>query len=257
MTTPHTSVPKPRVPALRRAVGILRQLAASNRPVSAGAITRSQQVPRSTVYELLGVLQDEGLVTKVQSGYLLGPGVSELGSAYLRLNPLQKLAQADVEALAEHAGGVAQLAVLRGWETVYVLKEQAVRSVTVITAAGVHLPAYLTATGRVIMAYMDKRDVLAALSGEVRFVNRTGRGPRGVRELMSQLALVRSRGYAVEMGEVTPGVWTVAAPVVDAAGRPVAAVGVTLPDAERSEERQTQVAGLCVRAAQAVSHAIS
>lgn len=244
------------VPALRRSVAILRQLAASNRPISAGAIARAQNVPRSSVYELLSVLEELGLVTKVSAGYLLGPGVAELGSAYLRINPLQSVAQRDVRALAERSRGVAQLAVIRGWETVYVLKEQSVHAMTVITAAGVHMPAYLTATGRAIMASMEKRDVLAALSREVAFVNRTGKGPRSVKELMSELTRVRAQGYAIEAGEITPGVWTVAAPVVDAAGRPVAAVGLTLPDAEYSVQRVEQASADTKRAAANVTQLI-
>ncbi len=244
------------VPALRRAVAILRHLAASNRPISAGAIARSGNVPRSSAYEILNVLEELGLVTKVDAGYLLGPGVAELGSAYLRINPLQRVAQKDVRALAERARGVAQLAVIRGWETVYVLKEQSVHSMAVITAAGVHMPAYLTATGRAIMATMEKRDVLAALSREVAFVNRTGKGPRSVHDLMGELTRVRTQGYAIETGEVTPGVWTVAAPVYDAAGRALAAVGLTLPDSDYSQDKVSEVATMCTRAASNVTQLI-
>ena len=229
------------VPALRRAVAILRHLAASNRPISAGTLARSENVPRSSAYELLNVLEELGLVTKVDAGYLLGPGVAELGSAYLRINPLQRVAQKDVRALAERARGVAQLAVIRGWETVYVLKEQSVHSMAVITAA-VHMPAYLTATGRAIMATMEKRDVLAALSREVSFVNRTGKGPRSVHDLMGELTRVRAQGYAIETGEITPGVWTVAVPVYDAA--------------ERAVERVNEAATLCTRAASNVTQLI-
>ena len=46
----------PEVPALRRSVAILRHLAGSNRPVSAGALVRALELPRSSVYELLAVL---------------------------------------------------------------------------------------------------------------------------------------------------------------------------------------------------------
>lgn len=219
----------PEVPALRRSVAILRHLAASNRPLSAGSLVRSLSVPRSSVYELLSVLEELGLVTKTAGGYLLGAGVSELGSAYMRVNPLQRLAQPSVRALADATGGTAQLAVLRGWETVYVLKEQAVNSIAVITATGVRMPSYLTATGRAIMAAMSKREVLALLAGEDTFVNRTGVGPRSLAELNTLLARTRTQGYALEAGEITPNVWTVAAPVFDVLDRPVAAVGVCLP----------------------------
>ncbi len=216
------------VPALRRGVAILRQLSASNRAVSAGALVRLLDLPRSTVYDLLGTLEDLGMVQRVESGYVLGPGVHELGASYLRTNPLQNLAAPLVRQLAEETGGTAQLAVLRGWETVYLLKESSSRSLALITAAGVRLPGYLTATGRAIMAHLPKPELLAALQGETEFVNRTGRGPRSFSQLSAELSLTRRRGYAEENGEVTPGVRTVAVPVFDVLERPIAAIGVSV-----------------------------
>lgn len=216
------------VPALRRSVAILRQLSASNRAVSAGTLVRLLDLPRSTVYDLLGVLEELGMVHRVESGYVLGPGVHELGASYLRTNPLQNLAAPLVRQLAEETGGTAQLAVLRGWETVYLLKESSPKSLALITAAGVRLPGYLTATGRAIMAHLPKPELLAALQGETEFVNRTGRGPRTFSQLSAELSLTRRRGYAEEDGEVTPGVRTIAVPVFDVLERPIAAIGVSV-----------------------------
>lgn len=218
----------PEVPALRRSVAILRHLAGSNRPVSAGALVRALELPRSSVYELLSVLEELGLVTKAGTGYLLGAGVSELGSAYMRTNPLQRMAQPIVRELADRTGATAQLAVLRGWETVYLVKEQAVSSAAVITATGVRMPAYLTATGRAIMSALSGRDVLALLSGEDSFVNRTGRGPTSLRQLTEHLRRTRELGYAVERGEITEQITTVAAPVFDVLDRPIAAIGLSV-----------------------------
>ena len=62
------------------------------------------------------------------------------------------------------------------------------------------------------------------------FVLRHGTGPSSLPALRSLLVDVRRRGWAVEQGEVTPGLRSVAAAVLDAAGHPVAAVAVTYPD---------------------------
>lgn len=246
----------PEIPALRRAVAILRHLSGSNRPVTAGALVRAMDLPRSSVYELLAVLDELGLVTRSGSGYLLGAGVSELGSAYMRTNPLQRQAQPIVRELAESAGATAQLAVLRGWETVYLVKEQAVTSAAIITATGVRMPAYLTATGRAIMSLMGSREVLALLSQEETFVNRTGVGPRSRRELAEALRITRVDGYAVERGEISRDIWTVAAPVVDRLDRPIAAVGLSMQMVEgevANSVREDRVVGLVTRAADAVT----
>jgi DNA-binding IclR family transcriptional regulator len=216
------------VPALRRAIAILRHMAASNRAISAGALVRSLEIPRSSAYDILSVLEELGLVARTESGYVLGAGVHELGSSYLRTNPLQRLAQPVVRQLAEGTSATAQLAVIRGWETEYVVKEQSLKSVAVITATGVRMPSYLTATGRAILAQLPKSEVLAMLQSETGFVTRTGKGPASVKSLNAVLAQERRAGWAIEHGEVTPGVSTLAAPVFDVLGRPIAAIGLSL-----------------------------
>ncbi len=226
------------VPALRRSVAILRHLAASNRPISAGALVRGLEIPRSSAYELLTVLEELGLVARAESGYVLGAGVHELGSSYLRTNPLQRLAQPIVRQLAEETSATAQLAVIRGWETVYVLKEQSLKSVAVITATGVRMPSYLTATGRAILAHLPKSEVLAMLQSETGFVTRTGKGPTSVKQLNAILAQTRRLGWAIEHGEVTPGISTIAAPVHDVLSRPIAAIGLSISEESYAEDSE-------------------
>src|SRR5699024_4595967 len=57
---------------------------------------------------------------------------------------------------------------------------------------------------------------------------RTGRGPTSVKALNAVLAQERRAGCAIEHGEVTPGISTIAAPVYDVLKRPIAAIGVSL-----------------------------
>lgn len=209
---------------------MLRHLASSNRAISAGALVRALEIPRSSAYELLSVLEELGLVARIESGYVLGAGVHELGSSYLRTNPLQRLAQPIVRQLADDTAATAQLAVIRGWETEYVLKEQSLKSVAVITATGVRIPSYLTATGRAILANLPKPEVLAMFQSESGFVTRTGQGPTTVKALNAILAQDRRSGWAIEHGEVTPGISTIAAPVYDVLSRPIAAIGVSVAD---------------------------
>src|SRR5699024_2928558 len=81
------------VPALRRAIAMLRHMASSNRAITAGALVRTLEIPRSSAYDVLAVLEELGLVARTESGFVLGAGVHELGASYLRTNPLQRLAQ--------------------------------------------------------------------------------------------------------------------------------------------------------------------
>ena len=59
------------------------------------------------------------------------------------------------------------------------------------------------------------------------FVTRTGRGPRSLPELASELAVERQRGWSEEVGLVTPGLRSAGAAVFDLHGLPVAALSCT------------------------------
>lgn len=217
------------VPALRRGLAVLRLLAAKAEPMTAAAVARELQLPRSTTYHLLSELAAAGFVTHLpeQRRYGLGVTAFEVGSAYLRHNPLEELARPLLRALTDRIGLTAHLGVLHGAETLYLLREQPRWPLGLVTEVGVRLPAHLPASGRAILAHLPAAQVRALFPRAGSFVLRTERGPRDLPRLRRLLAAERRRGWAVEDGYVTEGFASVAAPVVNPDGRPIAAISVT------------------------------
>ncbi|MDQ3403006.1 MAG: IclR family transcriptional regulator [Actinomycetota bacterium] len=217
------------VPALRRGLAVLRLLAGKAGPVTAVAIARELGLPRSTTYHLLAELAEAGFVTHLpeERRYGLGVAAFELGSAYLRHDPLERLARPILTRLIERTGHPAHLGVLHGRETLYLLREQPAQPHTVVTDVGVRLPAHLPASGRAMLAHLPAAQVRALFPSQDTFVNRTGRGPHHLPALRGLLTGERRRGWAVEDGYVTPGSASVAAAVFDHGGRPVAAISTT------------------------------
>jgi len=219
----------PRIPALRKGIAILQVLSSSASPVGAAAISRRIDAPRSTTYQLLQVLVDEGLVVHIPEaqGYALAVGVFELGSAYLRHHALENIGRPVLKALATSLGHTAHMGVLHGHETLYLLKEQPVRPTTLVTAVGVRLPAQLTASGRTMLAQLSDAQIAAIFATKDRFVDRTGTGPSTLRELKGVLRDDRERGWSIEHGSTTENVTCIAAAAVDNAGLPVLSVGIS------------------------------
>nr|WP_199439643.1 IclR family transcriptional regulator [Umezawaea beigongshangensis] len=218
-----------RIPALRRGLAVLRLLASRPGPVSAATVARELDLPRSTTYHLLTELADAGFATRYpeERRYGLGVAAFELGSAYLRHDPLERLARPLLRRLVDRVGHTAHLGVLHGPEALYLVREQPRQPQSLVSDVGVRLPAHLTASGRAVLARLPAAQVRALLPSAAAFVNRTGRGPRDLPALRRVLAAERRRGWAVEDGHVTAGFASVAAPVFDHGGRPTAAVTVT------------------------------
>ncbi|MCZ0978794.1 hypothetical protein O1L60_04665 [Streptomyces diastatochromogenes] len=74
-------------------------------------------------------------------------------------------------------------------------------------------------------------------------MQRHGAGPATLTALRALLAQARRRGYATEEGEVTPGLSSIAAPVLDHHAHPIAGVAVTFPDEAVDEAERQRIAG--------------
>jgi DNA-binding IclR family transcriptional regulator len=224
------------VPAATRALAVLRLLASAAEPLSAAVIARSLDLPRSSTYHLLSAMADDGFVTYLPETRRWGLGVAafEIGSAYLRQEPLERLARPLLHRLVDRSGEIVQLGVLHGAETLYLLKEQPRHHATLVTDVGVRLPAQLTASGRAMLSHLPAAQVRALFPGPL--VDRTGRGPRSLRELRTVLAEDVRRGWSVEDGHVTEGFASIAACCFDHVGHPAAAITVTFRRETRPEE---------------------
>jgi IclR family transcriptional regulator, acetate operon repressor len=244
-------------PAVGRALDVLLHLAARPGPVPAGALIRDLGMPRSSAYHLLDVLIERGFVMHVpdQHAYALGVSVFEVGSAYLRHQPLEHLARPILARLVEQVGETAHLGILHGAETLYLLKEQPRMPrvpVTLVTDVGVRLPAQLTASGRSILAHLPPAQIRALFPSRGAFVIRTHYGPASLPELRRVLADERRRGWAEERGMVSEGLQSIAACAFDHAGRPCAAFSVT-----RRQDRSAVAAETLARAVRAAAQRLT
>lgn len=208
---------------------MLRFLASQPDPVPLERITRACDLPRSSAYHLLNAMIDEGFVVHLadERRYGLGVAAFEVGSGYARQAPLQRIARRPLATLVDRVRQSAHLAVLHGRDVLYVLEERAPGRPPLVTDVGVRLPAHLTASGRAILAALPPSQVRALFPDRTAFVDRHGVGPGSLSALRGLLQETRQHGYAAEDGEVTPGFASVAAPVLDHNGHPVAGVAVT------------------------------
>jgi DNA-binding IclR family transcriptional regulator len=222
-------------------------------------LVRELGLPRSTVYHLLGELTAAGLAVHLpeERRYGLGLAALELGTAYLRQEPLARLARPVLARLVDRVGQSAHLAVLHGREVLYVVEERAPGRPSLVTDVGVRLPAQLTASGRAMLADLPPAQVKALFPDATAFVDRHGSGPQRLSELRRLLADVRRSGHAGEDGEVTPGFASVAAAVHDHAGRPAASVAVTFPAEDVDAPARAELAVRVGRAAAELTRRIN
>lgn len=246
-------------PAAGQALAVLRLLARHSEPVPASAIARDLGLPRSSVYHLLTVLRDQGFVVHLadEKRYGLGVAAFELGSAYTRQAPLQRLARQPMVRLVDATRHNAHLAVLHGRDVLYVIEERAPGRPPLVTDVGVRLPSQLTASGLAMLASLPPQQVRALFPSRNTFVQRHGLGPTSLPGLRALLSRVRQDGFAMEDGTVTPDFASVAAPVLDPVGHPVAGVAVTFPTDEVEPTARPLIAAVVIRVAADLSNKLA
>ena len=233
-------------PALSSGLAVLRLLATATGPVPATVIARELDLPRSSTYRLLGVLADSGFVTHFpeERAYGLGVATFEVGTAFLRQDRLERLGRPVLARLVASTRTTAHLGILLGREVLYVLKEQPRRPVPLITDIGVRLPAHLTASGRALLAVLPPVEFHAIYPATAELAERTDAGPSTVAALRKLVDEERAAGISVEDGHVTAGIASLAVAATDHAGRPVAAISLSLPSADLPARQESLTVSL-------------
>ena len=138
---------------------------------------------------------------------------------------LLEVATPFMEDLYERTHELVNLALREGAEVVYVAKVTGHRGVRAPSRVGGRMPVHATALGKALLAHAPETDRIAVLSGPLeRCTARTITAPGRLRQQLDRIVEV---GAAFEFEESAVGVVCVAAPVLDADDRPLAAISIS------------------------------
>lgn len=170
------------------------------------------------------------LLTLEELGYLSHDGkyfrptprMARLGATVLEIFSLPSLAQPHLEAIRDEFGEATSLAVLDGSTVTFVARAETNQVVSSGVRVGVHMPAYNSATGRVLLSALPE----AGLEELLRSLDLPPGGALSAAEVRKRVDRARAEDQAFDDSELQPGVRSVAVPVLDQAGRMHAALSV-------------------------------
>lgn len=223
------AVRKRQVPAVTRAVAILRQLAREDEPVGVNPVARSLGLIPSTCLHILRALQDEGLVAfdTETKRYSIGLGILPLARSALQQNTFATLVQPLLDQLSEEFGvtGIATQLTQPGHMVVVAMSQSSI-PFRLQVDLGSRFPALISATGRCFAAFNRmKDDQLRKDFGEL-----TWDHPPAFEDWLTEVAEAREKGYAVDAGTYISGVTVIAVPLFDGSGRmtrSIVAIGIS------------------------------
>lgn len=191
-------------------------------------------VHKSTALRLLRTLQEHGFVHRQPDHrYRLGGRLFGLAQQALEGIDIRQVAAPYLASLSERYGHTVQLSVLEDDGTVLHLDRVEGRHPGAAGRIGTRAPAAATAVGRVLLSDLPEERLAALLS---EFGRRPagpgtaggGAGPSG-EALQTELAAVRRQGWSVDQGDHLAAVHCIAAPIMGAEGRSIAACSLSAP----------------------------
>ena len=222
---------------LDRALAILDVLSAGP-DLSLGDISDKLDLHKSTAHRLTMVLERHRLIERnsVSGRYRLGLKLFELGSSAISQLDLRERARPVLEQLVLETGETVHLGILDDTEILYLDKIEPTRSVRMASSVGRRNPAYCTAMGKAILAYLpdEQVEVIVRKHG---LKARTSNTITSFSDLKMELREIRQRGYSVDNEEIEDGVRCIGGVVRNFSGAPVAAISVSGPAFRVTKEK--------------------
>lgn len=241
-----------------RALDVLEAM--SRGPATLAELSRTLEIPKSSLHGLMRTLTERGWVATTAEGtrFRLGLRALQVGSAFVAEDETVARVAPSLDRLAALTGETVQQARLDGDQVVYLAKRDSPHPVRLISQIGSRLPAQATALGKALLADRDDDTVQQLLAPPYDAL--TARTITAWDALAAELERTRERGYAVDDGEAADGLrcFGVVVPGPRRGAPATDAISVSVPvfrlgDGRDDElvaallEEQARLAGLSVR----------
>lgn len=243
------------VPALEKALDIMEYIAETRRPVLLKEISVELGIPPATVYRTVNYLCHRHYLRKdsqIDGAYLLGPQLLSLSRAITEQTDLLIEAGPVLNELAANSEQTAQIGILQDFGVMYIDQRLPAKPVNIIAALRVVIPVNLSASGKILVAYLPPREQEYFLE-RAQLVRQTENSIVNKAEFQQELLKVKETGYALDHEEYARGIGCVAAPIWDHTGRAIAAIGLTGRVADYAEENLERLICLVKDAANEIS----
>ena len=214
--------------AVERALNILEAAAQRRDGLTNSEISRRLAIPKSSASYILRTLERRGYLRRdAESGrYRLGLKILSLGGDAQSNLDIADIALPFMRALGEKIHLTVHLAVLDQSEAVYIEKVEAPGFFKVNTWVGRRMFLHSTSVGKCLLAWLPKHEVEALIKPQG-LKKRTPKTITTLTKLLADLEHVKDDGYAVDDEENSLGARCLGAPVFDAVGIVVAALGAS------------------------------
>ncbi len=223
--------------SLERGFQILEYLGGSTKGRAVSDVARATGLHRATAHRLLEVLCGMGYAYKGDDRrYWIGYNMHLFGYRSNMVARITHHAHPYLVTLAHDVDETVNLGFLEGIQVFIadrVTTDRAHRSEVQI---GTYFDAHATSLGKALLSVRPANEVRASYKF-TRLSAYTGKTITDVDALLRELTMIKKRGYSINDEEGSPGIRSVAAPILNPHGRAACALAVTGPRARLDDSR--------------------
>lgn len=214
------------VQSLERGLRIVAALTDLGKTFTVSEVAVHMEIARSAARRFVLTLEYMGYLELVEGRYRCRAKITELGEAFLQSNNLVRIAHPRLVTLRDEINETVSLTVLQDNMVTYLDRVVPERLLAVNIVVGSKVPAYATATGRVLLGQLSEEALDAYLESTPRqsFTEST---ETSMESLKTAVMDARDRGWYLAEQQLRSGILSLAAPVRSRDGGTVAAVNVS------------------------------
>jgi DNA-binding IclR family transcriptional regulator len=218
----------------RRLLDLLGSFEGSLAPLSVDQLVERCYIPRSSVYRILALLRDaEFIETADTAKYRLGPKMVTLGYAARAAYDLSEHWQPLLSSLVGEVNETALILRRVGKYAVCIDRVESDHPIRLSFEIGRTLPLHHGAGAKTLLAFSTSDFQSRYLDEEVPAKERP--------QLEEELAHIAEKGLGESVGEVDPGIWAIASPIVSGSSRTPLVLSVAVPDYRITEENKAKI----------------
>lgn len=224
--------------AVERALDVLLCFTSQTPELTMSQIAERIGINKSTVHRLLSTLEGKRFVERdpFTGAYRPGLRLLQLASLAMEHNNLRRLAAPYLQDLCNRYRENVNLAVLDGADVVYVDVVEGSQRVKLAAVPGQRLPAFCTASGKAILAFLSEDLVKRVL--ERGMPSYTPTTPTSPESFFDEMIQIRERGFAISDGQFEGGINAIAVPICN---QPIASISVAGPAYRLTRERMFEI----------------
>ncbi|MCP5448474.1 MAG: IclR family transcriptional regulator [Chromatiaceae bacterium] len=243
-------------PTILRGFTVIEKIVQAQRPISAAALIDALNLPKPSVHRILQQLEEEGLIQRepVNRRYIPGFRLQALVAGVVSHQVLGAPRHAILQTLSDEIGETCNCSMLDGDRIVYFDQVETDRSFRIQLPLGSRLPLHCTASGKLLLAYMEPRQCHRLINAAP-LQRKTDRTITDPELLVEELKRIADDGVGIDDEEQLAGVVAVAVPVFNLRNQVCFTIAVHAPKVRKPLAELRQYIPSLKRAAGAMAAA--